>query len=444
MNLRKNKDIDNIIVLCSEDNIPDNYTYEDRLNNKYMVGIPDSSTNPNSSMGSSLHNHGSDDTHNHTAFFYIKNHKFVTEINNNAYEENGYPTGSFDTQGSHPHNIYTTEDHVINCENVLHSHGDKVNDPPYKTIKHIRYNPSSVPLRSHPFSPNIMTLWSDSLDSLDFELNTDYFNKFIKQTENENSNALIEGGSESHTHDNAGEHTHDVTLPSHTHSLPDTDASNRSHNTEQSGSVYNVAKSNHRHSTSQISVSNSIESVSNSNTESNHNHDSNLNIPAYKTLALFKQSVINLRALEIPKGSIVMWLEDLSNIPDGFILSDGTNNTMNLKDKYIKIIPNSTTDPGASGGSNSDHSEQTVSGHIHSVNSHTHNHIASGTTGQPTTNKNVRSANTSSQTLSTHTHSISSNSSVTLNSSLESSSEHNHNAASFRPESITVAFIKKL
>ena len=52
----------------------------------------------------------------------------------------------------------------------------------------------------------------------------------------------------------------------------------------------------------------------------------------------------------VPSGVIVMWSGSLSNIPTGWALCDGTNGTPDLRDKFIKSVPNSSTDPGATGG----------------------------------------------------------------------------------------------
>jgi hypothetical protein len=64
-----------------------------------------------------------------------------------------------------------------------------------------------------------------------------------------------------------------------------------------------------------------------------------------------------------PVGVIVMWSGFISDIPPGWQLCDGTNGTPDLRDKFIKGIPNSSTNPGATGGRRR---------HSHTVNSHTH------------------------------------------------------------------------
>ena len=55
----------------------------------------------------------------------------------------------------------------------------------------------------------------------------------------------------------------------------------------------------------------------------------------------------------LPSGAIIMWSGTLATIPAGWVLCDGTNGTPNLLDRFVISVPNNTTDPGATGGSNS-------------------------------------------------------------------------------------------
>lgn len=52
-------------------------------------------------------------------------------------------------------------------------------------------------------------------------------------------------------------------------------------------------------------------------------------------------------------GVIMLWGDALSNIPSGWLLCDGLNGTPNLLDSFSKSVPDGTTEPGTSGGSNS-------------------------------------------------------------------------------------------
>jgi microcystin-dependent protein len=55
----------------------------------------------------------------------------------------------------------------------------------------------------------------------------------------------------------------------------------------------------------------------------------------------------------LPSGVIVMWSGALANIPAGWLLCDGNNGTPNLLDRFITSVPNTSTNPGATGGANS-------------------------------------------------------------------------------------------
>lgn len=65
----------------------------------------------------------------------------------------------------------------------------------------------------------------------------------------------------------------------------------------------------------------------------------------------------------LPVGAIVMWSGLVTAIPAGWALCNGNNGTPNLLGRFIKSVPNSTTNPGTSGGSST---------HDHTGGSHTH------------------------------------------------------------------------
>jgi len=77
----------------------------------------------------------------------------------------------------------------------------------------------------------------------------------------------------------------------------------------------------------------------------------------------------------IPSGAIVIWSGTLSNIPSGFLLCDGTSGTPDLRDKFVKCVPNAVTNPGLTGGE-SEHTLATTEmpNHNHSVFDAGHQH----------------------------------------------------------------------
>lgn len=50
------------------------------------------------------------------------------------------------------------------------------------------------------------------------------------------------------------------------------------------------------------------------------------------------------------QGIIVLWDGTLNNIPTGWLVCDGNNGTPDLRDQFVKSVPNSGIDPGSTGG----------------------------------------------------------------------------------------------
>jgi hypothetical protein len=94
-------------------------------------------------------------------------------------------------------------------------------------------------------------------------------------------------------------------------------------------------------------------------------------------------SSYNIRPnLMVPLKGIIMWSEPLADIPDNFVLCDGSTHT--LPDKTTVVTPDmrgifprgaaAGIDPGATGGSNTDKTLgiTEVPSNAHGLNSHTH------------------------------------------------------------------------
>jgi len=80
----------------------------------------------------------------------------------------------------------------------------------------------------------------------------------------------------------------------------------------------------------------------------------------------------------VPSGIIVMWSGSIATIPAGWALCDGDNNTPDLTSRFIRSVPNASTEPGSTGGSAT---------HTHSAGSYSsasHTHTYSGTTSEYT------------------------------------------------------------
>lgn len=115
-------------------------------------------------------------------------------------------------------------------------------------------------------------------------------------------------------------------------------------------------------------------------------------------------------------GVIALWDGPLSEIPTGWALCDGNNGTPNMLGKYVSGTPNSSTDPGATGGQNSfSLATSQLPSHTHGIstgNTGSHNHsFGTGSVSVANDRDYVdhRDGNDSrtTSTISDHSHSMS-------------------------------------
>lgn len=66
----------------------------------------------------------------------------------------------------------------------------------------------------------------------------------------------------------------------------------------------------------------------------------------------------------LPTGVIILWSGSIVNIPAGFVLCDGNNDTPDLRDKFIAGA-GSTYNPDAEGGAVEHDHDFTANGHTH-------------------------------------------------------------------------------
>lgn len=82
-----------------------------------------------------------------------------------------------------------------------------------------------------------------------------------------------------------------------------------------------------------------------------------------------------------PAGGIIMWSGEIGDIPEGWALCDGTNNTPDLRDRFI-LGAGGNYGPGQAGGDatiNLNHSHNVA---LNSNNAGAHDHTFSGETGE--------------------------------------------------------------
>jgi len=88
-----------------------------------------------------------------------------------------------------------------------------------------------------------------------------------------------------------------------------------------------------------------------------------------------------------PIDTIVIWTGLLASVPDGWQQCDGTNGTPDLRDRFIKEVPDAGTNPGITGGTTDETltlSQIQAHAHVSTSTSSTHRHgveLSSGTSG---------------------------------------------------------------
>ncbi len=104
----------------------------------------------------------------------------------------------------------------------------------------------------------------------------------------------------------------------------------------------------------------------------------------------------------VPTGTVIMWSGALAEIPSGWQLCDGTNGTLDLRDRFVYGVV-SPEDPCSTGGAavHSHTFSDTISSSTNSAAGHTHSY-----TGVPTHNHPVGAFSGSLAAIGDHTHTM--------------------------------------
>ena len=110
-------------------------------------------------------------------------------------------------------------------------------------------------------------------------------------------------------------------------------------------------------------------SVGSSITTQNLTATNNVSVGSSVTAGSFYGDGSNLTGIEaFVKGMIILWYGDTNNVPNGFALCDGTNDTPDLRDKFV-VGAGSAYTPGDTGGADS------VTLTVDQIPPHTHTYI---------------------------------------------------------------------
>ena len=395
--------------------IPGDWTRETTLDGKYPKATADA-VNPNQTGGSNTHEHTST-THGHTLNSHSHNVVLAQYTGSNSAgssadnlsANHGHSSAAIDgTSGG------SLQDTVVTWVSVNQ-------EPPYYDVIFIKPSGASASV-----SDDVCIFWNSVTPPTNFNHcdgdngTPDLRNKYLKGATTAGDSGGTGGGT-SHSHTV----THGHTANTHTHS-GSSGASDTATTRDQNGS--NGANRVHTHTITLAGTAAAVDNYVKENAGSGDTVE-----VAYKKLGVVQNTSGGTLSPQL--GSIGMWLGTLANIPADWQVCDGTNDTPDLRDKFIKTI-NTTGELEDTGGSNT---------HTHTQVSHTHvaagTHTHSGSTGGPSATTN-RSPGSDNYATENHTHtlgSVSSPTAVYANTNLDSG-----NTVDLQPAYRTVAYIQLL
>jgi len=393
--------------------IPSGWSRDTNLDGKYLLGA---SVGIGSTGGSTTHTHNvpnhthSQGSHTHTAAVGAASSGVQTTSDTSS------PARVRDTH-SHSTSVTSTQASMNTASVTLN---ETSNDPPYYEVIWIQsqgstgISSSAIAFFNSPFPP---AGWIQANGS---DGSPDLRGKFLKGAASGN-NAGGTGGSLTHTHNNSP-HSHNNT---HTHTVS-WGASSANEINGGSGGGAVSCDDTHTHSGSGGSSSDANPPNTGSTSVTINPASSE---PPYKSLMAIQNK--SAGDYDVPKGIIAAWTGSVDDIPSGWELCNGSNNTPNLTDYFIKVA-NDSIGIGSTGGS---------VGHNHTAQSHTHthNHTHTITTGTASCSRDYPIATPAYIARSGHTHPITLN---TNSPTIEATTITVDTTSDTRPPYFKVAFIQ--
>lgn len=376
----------------SNASIPAGWVRETALDDKYPKGH--GAENPNVAGGNNVHSHSG--SHSHSLVGH--NHTYVTGLSNEwtagDYSGGNPDGGENNICAKHDHGSGTTSGiSGGSLQSATVTWGSVNHEPPYHKVIFIKPSATVAPIKT-----GIIAHYNGALAPLGYNFcdgnnsTPDLRDRYLKGA-SAGADAGSPSGATSHQHTV----THGHTANPHSHSG----------NTPNNGNPYGARQSQapdsghattaHQHA---VTLNNATDTVANFvKTDAGA---SDVVEPAYKKVGLVQCSTPSLKL-----GLVAMWLGSVASVPKNWAVCDGSNGTIDMRDRFIKV-PTTLAGNGAIGGSNT---------HTHSPISHTHSptgsHSHTGSTGGSLQNRERRAANSGAGiVLGYDTHPISSVSSV--------------------------------
>lgn len=360
--------------------IPSGFSRETSLDGKY----PKSSGGeaPNTSGGSNTHSHTST-AHGHTANSHSHSVSLDTYVGPSGNADDANPRAVADNHGHNAVSISGMSGGSL--QNTAVTWGSVNHEPPYYALIFIKATTFSL------VPDDVIGLWNSATIPDNFKFTDglngtiDLRNKYIKGAAT-GADAGTTGGALTHAHDVSHGHT----ANSHTHSGTSADQNNGSRQGQGGSGQANIS---HTHSITLNATTDTVNNYSNTTAGNTDTVE-----PEYKKVLAIQNTSGNL--VTPPIGLIALWLGTVATIPPGWYICDGTKNTPNLQDKFIKIA-NDSTEIGNTGGSNT---------HAHSTISHTHTatgtHSHTGSTGGPSSTASKTGQANNGWSTDAHTHNL--------------------------------------
>lgn len=379
------------------------------LDSKYPKGAAES-VDPGDVGGAATHSHTSP-AHSHAS---CQAHTHTISIAAGSGGQSGESrtagTGDGDTS-NHSHSNFTSGAvSGFSTSSVAATYGSVSNDPPFHEVIYVTPTTFASSLPS-----GIVALADESIDGMDVCDGSggtpNLVDKYLKGA-SAAADSGTTGGSTTNVH--ALSHIHTTT---HTHASATSGVASTNQNANSTVAGGSVVQSTHTHAVAlAASTPSTTDNVSLTTTETVE--------PAYtKLLAVQAPSV-----LPTPKKVIALWIGLLSDIPFGWIICDGSNGTVDMRGRHLKITA-TVGEVGDTGGSNT---------HTHAAQNH--GHTVAHTHSQSISHSGSGSSNASSITITTSatTHAVTTDS---VNLVIDNSST-TADSASNEPPYRTVAFIK--
>jgi hypothetical protein len=326
--------------------IPTGFSRVADLDGKFPTAA--ASTEPNVTGGNSTHTHTSS-AHSHT----MDSHTHSVNTNYSGSDGTDSDGGGSELTESHYHTTALSGLSGGGLSSVTSTYASVSNSPPYYDMIFIK------PSYKIAVPSSAIVLWGTETPPTGYTScngdggTPDLRNKYIRGATTGND-AGGTGGSTTNVHDLT--HTH--TESSHSHSGWVKEAGHVPGGGRRGSGTGSRGQLSHYHYHSL--ASNSAGSIGTAQLTTAETVE-----PAYKKVMAIKKTGTDVR----PVGIIGMWLGSLATIPPTYHICDGTEDTIDLRDKFIKIV-NTSTEISDTGGANTHtHASQ---GHTHTGGSHTH------------------------------------------------------------------------